>query len=84
MWSFDEPCYERPFEVVIMEAESCRPRGHEVAFGAISQGFRIGFDSRRRAITRVAAVNDGEVVYSADDISVEPKDQQVRSITMIS
>ena len=66
--------YERPFEVVLTETESV-PAENEmnVALGGHLDGCRIGFDLGASDY-KVAAVKDGEVVYS-DEFAWNPKDQ---------
>jgi predicted NBD/HSP70 family sugar kinase len=66
--------YERPFEVVVTSADSV-PVEHEsaAALGGHLDGCRIGFDLGASDY-KVAAVKDGEVVYS-DEFPWNPKDQ---------
>ena len=66
--------YERPFEVVIMAAESVpAEKEMNVALGGHLDGCRIGFDLGASDY-KVAAVKDGEVVYS-EEFPWNPKDQ---------
>lgn len=66
--------YERPFDVVITGAESVpAEREHEAALGGHLDGCRIGFDLGASDY-KVAAVKDGEVVYS-HEFPWNPKDQ---------
>jgi predicted NBD/HSP70 family sugar kinase len=66
--------YERPFEVVITDECSVPPE-HEVeaSLGGHLDGCRVGFDLGASDY-KVAAVKDGEVVYS-EESSWNPKDQ---------
>jgi len=65
--------YERPFEVVLMGADEV-PLEKECgsALGGRLDGCRIGFDLGASDY-KVAAVNDGEVVYN-DEFPWKPKD----------
>ncbi len=66
--------YERPFEVVVTDAESVpAERELEAAPGGHLDGCRIGFDLGASDY-KVAAVQDGEVVYS-HEFPWNPKDQ---------
>ena len=66
--------YERPFEVTITTAESVpAEREMNIAPGGHLDGCRIGFDLGASDY-KVAAVKDGEVVYS-DEFPWNPKDQ---------
>ena len=66
--------YERPFEVVVMEAKSVPvEKEMHVALGGHLDGCRIGFDLGASDY-KVAAVRNGEVVYS-DEFPWDPKDQ---------
>ena len=66
--------YERPFEVVITKPESMpAEKQMKVAFGGHLEGCRIGFDLGASDY-KVAAVNNGEVVYS-DEFPWNPKDR---------
>ena len=66
--------YERPFEVVVTETESVlAEKEMNVALGGHLDGCRIGFDLGASDY-KVAAVKDGEVVYS-DEFPWNPKDQ---------
>jgi predicted NBD/HSP70 family sugar kinase len=66
--------YEKPFEVAITDPESVPP-AHEMdaALGGHLDGCRIGFDLGASDY-KVAAVKDGEMVYS-DEFPWNPKDQ---------
>ncbi|HXI68913.1 MAG TPA: ROK family protein [Verrucomicrobiae bacterium] len=66
--------YEQPFEVVITKPEAV-PAANEmnVTLGGHLDGCRIGFDLGASDY-KVAAVKDGEVVYS-DEFTWNPKDQ---------
>lgn len=66
--------YEQPFEVVITKPEAV-PAANEmnVTLGGHLDGCRIGFDLGASDY-KVAAVKDGEVVYS-DEFPWNPKDQ---------
>src|ERR1035437_5023169 len=66
--------YERPFEVVVTSADSVHVE-HEsaAALGGHLDGCRIGFDLGASDY-KVAAVKDGEVVYS-DEFRWNPKDK---------
>jgi predicted NBD/HSP70 family sugar kinase len=66
--------YERPFEVVVMDAKSVPvEKEMNVALGGHLDGCRIGFDLGASDY-KVAAVRNGEVVYS-DEFPWNPKDQ---------
>ena len=66
--------YEKPFEVIITEAASVPPENEvDVTLGGHLDGCRIGFDLGASDY-KVAAVKDGEVVYS-DEFPWNPKDQ---------
>ena len=66
--------YERPFEVVVMDAKSVPvEKEMHVALGGHLDGCRIGFDLGASDY-KVAAVRNGEVVYS-DEFPWDPKDQ---------
>ena len=66
--------YERPFEVVVMDAKSAPvEKEMHVALGGHLDGYRIGFDLGASDY-KVAAVRNGEVVYS-DEFPWNPKDQ---------
>ncbi|HAO79330.1 MAG TPA: transcriptional regulator [Verrucomicrobia subdivision 3 bacterium] len=66
--------YERPFEVVVMEAKSVPvEKEMNIALGGHLDGCRIGFDLGASDY-KVAAVRNGEVVYS-DEFPWNPKDQ---------
>jgi predicted NBD/HSP70 family sugar kinase len=69
-----EKVYEKPFEVVPVAPEDL-PAAHEsaTALGGNLDGCRIGFDLGASDY-KVAAVRDGEVVYS-DEFPWNPKDQ---------
>ena len=69
-----ERVYERPFEIVVTDAKSV-PAAKEMsaALGGHLDGCRIGFDLGASDY-KVAAVKDGEVVYS-DEFPWNPKDQ---------
>jgi predicted NBD/HSP70 family sugar kinase len=66
--------YERPFEVVVTDANSV-PMEKEISasLGGHLDGCRIGFDLGASDY-KVAAVKDGEMVYS-DEFPWNPKDQ---------
>lgn len=66
--------YERPFEVVVTDAESIPPAQEtSVPLGGNLDGCRIGFDLGASDY-KVAAVHNGEVVYS-EEFPWNPKDQ---------
>ena len=66
--------YERPFEVVVMDAKSVPvEKEMHVALGGHLDGYRIGFDLGASDY-KVAAVRNGEVVYS-DEFPWDPKEQ---------
>lgn len=66
--------YERPFEVILTDAASVPPeREMNATLGGHLDGCRIGFDLGASDY-KVAALNDGEVVYS-DEFPWNPKDQ---------
>ena len=69
-----EKVYEKPFEVVAVSPEAFpAARESETALGGNLDGCRIGFDLGASDY-KVAAVLDGEVVYS-DEFPWNPKDQ---------
>jgi len=64
--------YERPFEVVLTDADSVPPKKQlDAVLGGHLDGCRIGFDLGASDY-KVAAVKDGEVVYS-DEFPWNPK-----------
>src|ERR1035437_4078960 len=66
--------YERPFEFVVTDTKSVpAEKEMNVALGGHLDGCRIGFDLGASDY-KVAAVKDGEVVYS-DEFPWNPKDQ---------
>jgi len=66
--------YEKPFEVIITEATAVPAElENNVILGGHLDGCRIGFDLGASDY-KVAAVKDGEVVYS-DEFPWNPKDQ---------
>ena len=66
--------YERPFEVVLTGADSVPPEKQmDAVLGGHLDGCRIGFDLGASDY-KVAAVKDGEVVYS-DEFPWNPKDE---------
>ncbi|MDB6064560.1 MAG: hypothetical protein JWR26_768 [Pedosphaera sp.] len=66
--------YERPFEVVVSDAESAPAAKEKTALlGGHLDGCRIGFDLGASDY-KVAAVKDGQVVYS-DEFPWNPKDE---------
>lgn len=66
--------YERPFEVVLTEADSVPAEKQlDAVIGGHLDGCRIGFDLGASDY-KVAAVKDGEVVYS-DEFPWNPKDE---------
>ncbi len=69
-----EKVYEKPFEVALLETDDM-PMAHEseTTLGKNLDGCRIGFDLGASDY-KVAAVRDGEVVYS-DEFPWNPKDQ---------
>ena len=69
-----EKVYEKPFEVVVVESgEMPAVRESAMALGGNLDGCRIGFDLGASDY-KVAAVRDGEVVYS-DEFPWNPKDE---------
>ncbi len=69
-----ERAYERRFKIVLTEAEAVpAERESGAALGGHLDGCRIGFDLGASDY-KVAAVNDGTVVYS-DEFPWNPKDQ---------
>jgi predicted NBD/HSP70 family sugar kinase len=66
--------YERPFEVAVMDSEAVpAARDNAAALGGHLDGCRIGFDLGASDY-KVAAVRDGEVVYS-EEFPWQPREQ---------
>src|SRR5262245_56114766 len=66
--------YERPFEVIVTDAQSVPPaKESSAARGGHLEGCRIGFDLGASDY-KVAAVKDGEMVYS-EEFPWNPREQ---------